>query len=172
MSGKLVCLMRHSEAVTELSEAVIRDFDKPLTDQGIHQLEYVRSFLKVHHFLPDLILCSPAVRTRQTLEWIREALGTDAQIVFDDELYGIKGDDLITKLLDLTDQKSTVLVIGHNPAISDAMQALLNRTDNSSIDVALPAKPSQLIIFHLNANTWSTLLTSKVQLDSAYAPEV
>lgn len=170
MPGKLICLMRHSEAVAELSETVTRDFDKPLTDKGIHELEHVRAFLKAHHFLPDLILCSPAVRTRQTLEWIEEALGTEAEVVFDQDLYGIKSEDLLDKLSNLSDQKSTVLIVGHNPAISDATQVLLNRCENHGLTVALPAKPSQLAIFHFNSNSWAHLNTAPMILESAHEP--
>lgn len=171
MPGKLICLMRHSEAVAELSETITRDFDKPLTDKGIHELEHVRAFLKEHHFLPDLILCSPAVRTRQTLEWIEEALGTDAEVVFDQDLYGIKSDVLFEKLSNLSDQKATVLIVGHNPAISDAIQVLLNRSDTHDLVVGLPAKPSQLAIFHFNSTSWATLNTESFRLESVYEPE-
>lgn len=171
MPGKLVCLMRHSEAVAQLSDSVARDFDKPLTDHGIHQLEHVRAFLKEHHFLPDLILCSSAVRTRQTLEWIQEALGTGSEIVFDDGLYGINADGLMQKLLELSNAKSTVLVVGHNPAISDAMQILLNLVEGSDGLVNLPAKPSQLALFRLHAPEWAALTAEKAELEALYEPE-
>jgi phosphohistidine phosphatase len=171
MPGKLVCLMRHSEAVAQLSDGVTRDFDKPLTDHGIHQLEHVRDFLKAHHFLPDLIVCSPAVRTRQTLEWIQEALGSGAEVVFDEELYGIKADALIRKLGDLPNKKSTVLVVGHNPAISDAMQTLLNLVKTGDVSIALPAKPSQLAIFRMQTTDWSALTAEKVEVETSFEPE-
>jgi phosphohistidine phosphatase len=171
MPGKLVCLMRHSEAVSQLSEVVTRDFDKPLTDHGIHQLEHVRDFLKAHHFLPDLILCSSAVRTRQTLEWIHEALGAGNEVVFDDELYGINAEGLIRKLSELSNNKSTVLVVGHNPAISDAMQILLNLVNITEAAVSLPAKPSQLALFRLQTSEWSSLTTEKAVLEASYEPE-
>lgn len=170
MPGKLVCLMRHSEAVAQLSDGVTKDFDKPLTDNGIHQLEYVRDFLKAHHFLPDLIVCSPAVRTRQTLEWIQEALGSGAEVLFDEELYGIKADMLIQKLGNLPSTKSTVLVVGHNPAISDAIQTFLNLMKSEAVSVALPAKPSQLAIFRMQTTDWSMLTSEKVELETSFEP--
>ena len=171
MPGKLVCLMRHSEAVAQLSDVITRDFDKPLTDHGIHQLGHVRDFLKAHHFLPDLILCSPAVRTRQTLEWIHEALGTGSEVVFDDELYGINADGLMRKLSELSDKTSTVLVVGHNPAVSDAMQILLNLVSITEAKVSLPAKPSQLALFRLQTSEWASLTTEKAVLEASYEPE-
>jgi phosphohistidine phosphatase len=163
--------MRHSEAVAELSETITRDFDKPLTDRGIHQLEGVRAFLKEHHFLPDLILCSSAVRTRQTLEWIQEALGTDAEIGFDDALYGISSEALIDKLTQLPHNKSTVLVVGHNPSISEAIQTCFNHSDAEEMPISLPARPSQLVIFHFDSQLWSSLKTDTLHLEAVYEPE-
>jgi phosphohistidine phosphatase len=171
MPEKLVCFMRHSEAVAQLSDVITRDFDKPLTDHGIHQLEHVRDFLKTHHFLPDLILCSAAVRTRQTLEWIHEALGTESEVVFDEGLYGINADGLLRKLSDLSNNKSTVLVVGHNPAISEVMQILLNLANVAEASVSLPAKPSQLALFRLHTADWMTLTTEKAVLEASYEPE-
>ncbi len=171
MPGKLVCFMRHSEAVAQLSDVITRDFDKPLTDHGIHQLEHVRAFLKKHRFLPDIVLCSSAVRTRQTLEWIHEALGTESEVIFDDELYGINADGLLRKLSELSNNKSTVLVVGHNPAISEVMQILLNLVNIADASVSLPAKPSQLALFRLNAEDWKTLTSEKAILEASYEPE-
>lgn len=171
MSGKLICLMRHSEAVTQLTESVTRDFDKPLTDAGIHQLGQVRDFFKSQQFLPDLILCSPAVRTRQTLEWVQEALGTGAEVVFDEEVYGIKAESLLRKLFELPNQKTTVLIVGHNPAISDAMQTFWNLVSNkNSVSLDLPAKPSQLAIFRTQATSWDRVLSEDVELSASYIP--
>jgi phosphohistidine phosphatase len=170
MQGKLVCLMRHSEAVAQLSDVVTKDFDKPLTDHGIHQLEHVRDFLKSHHFLPDLIVCSPTVRTRQTLQWIQEALGSEAEVVFDEELYGIKADALIRKLEGVSNTKNRVLIVGHNPAISDAMRTLLNLVENSDVSVTLPANPSQLAIFRIHTTDWAALTTEKVELETSFEP--
>lgn len=171
MPGKLICLMRHSEAVTQLSESVTRDFDKPLTDSGIHQLEHVRDFLKSQHFLPDLILCSPAVRTRQTLEWVQEALGTGAEVVFDEEIYGLKAESLLHKLFELPKQKSTILIVGHNPAISDAMQTFWNLVNNKDyVSLGLPAKPSQLAIFRTQVTSWDKVLSEEVELAASYIP--
>lgn len=172
MPGKTICLMRHSEAVTQLSETITRDFDKPLTDNGIHQLEHVRHFFKTHHFLPDLIICSSAVRTRQTLEWIQEALGAGAEVIFDEDIYGIKADGLLQKLSDLPTKKSTVLIVGHNPAISDTVQTFLNLIkSHDTVSLELPAKPSQLAIFRMRAATWQAITSEDVMLEAAYTPE-
>ena len=67
---------------------------------------------------PDLVLCSPALRTRETLERMSNALG-DAEVVVDDELYGADGDELLERLRAVDERFETVAVIGHNPGIHD-----------------------------------------------------
>lgn len=172
MPQKVICLMRHSEAVTELSDAVTRDFDKPLTDNGIHQLEGVRNTLKSLSFLPDLILCSPSVRTRQTLEWIQEVLGADVEVDFDDTLYGIDVAGLIAKIQQTSETKSSVLVIGHNSSISDAIQQFLNKTTDNNIaqKINLPVKPAQFVMFNMAATSWATILDESVSIEGVFEP--
>ena len=67
---------------------------------------------------PDLVLCSPALRTRETLERMSNALG-DAEAVVDEELYGADGNELLERLRAVDDRFETVAVIGHNPGIHD-----------------------------------------------------
>jgi phosphohistidine phosphatase len=72
---------------------------------------------------PDLVLCSPALRTRETLERMSNALG-DAEAVVDEELYGADGNELLERLRAVDDRFETVAVIGHNPGIHDLAIAL------------------------------------------------
>jgi phosphohistidine phosphatase SixA len=106
------------------------------------------------------------------LQWIQEALGSEAEVVFDEELYGIKADALIRKLEGFPNTKSTILVVGHNPAISDAMRTLLNLVENSDVSVTLPAKPSQLAIFRVRTTDWAALTTGKVELETSFEPDL
>jgi phosphohistidine phosphatase len=80
---------------------------------------YVRS--KAPHV--DLVLCSSALRTRETLERMTEAFG-DAEIVVEDELYGATDDELLERLRRVAEADETVAVIGHNPGIHDLAIAL------------------------------------------------
>jgi phosphohistidine phosphatase len=72
---------------------------------------------------PDLVLCSPALRTRETLDRISNAFG-DAEVVVDDELYGAGEGELLERLRAVDDRFETVAVIGHNPGIHDLAIAL------------------------------------------------
>jgi phosphohistidine phosphatase len=68
---------------------------------------------------PAQILCSPARRTRETLEGV--APGGEALI--ESELYSANASDLIERLHNVPEEVESVMVIGHNPA----MQTLVLR---------------------------------------------
>lgn len=172
MASKTICLMRHSEAVAELSaHNITKDFDRPLTDNGIHQLEGVRDQLKALSFLPDVVLCSPSVRTRQTLEWIQEVLGADVNVEFDEALYGIDVSALIEKLYNLEDDKQCILIVGHNPSISDVIQRFFNKVPNNEVlPINFPIKPSQFVVFNIDTNSWQNILDASVTVNGLFEP--
>jgi phosphohistidine phosphatase len=71
----------------------------------------------------DLVLCSSALRTRETLERMTDAFG-DAEIAVEDELYGATDDELLERLRRVAEADETVALIGHNPGIHDLAIAL------------------------------------------------
>jgi phosphohistidine phosphatase len=68
---------------------------------------------------PDVVLCSSAVRTRQTLDAILPSLGGDPVVEIEDELYGAWSDALLERIRAVPAAAGSALLIGHNPGISD-----------------------------------------------------
>ena len=67
---------------------------------------------------PELVLCSPAVRTRETLELVLPALAGVAVHV-EDELYGARSEALLERLRAVPEEIGSVMLIGHNPGLQD-----------------------------------------------------
>jgi phosphohistidine phosphatase len=65
---------------------------------------------------PALVLCSSAVRTRQTLDRILPALGSP-EVLIERRLYGASGRELLARLREVGEEADSVLMIGHQPAI-------------------------------------------------------
>ena len=65
---------------------------------------------------------SPARRTRETLEFVAEALPTSRTV--EQELYGADEEDLLLRLRKLPATVTAVLLIGHNPALQGLAVAL------------------------------------------------
>src|SRR5258706_10362911 len=59
-------LMRHAEATS--ADSATDDFQRPLTDHGRKSALRAARAMAVEHGAPQLIICSPALRTLQTAE--------------------------------------------------------------------------------------------------------
>ena len=107
---RTLILMRHASAGHPGAHS---DHERPLTPAGRGDAAAAGAWLRSTMPPVDAVLCSTAVRTRQTLA----AAGIDAPATFADELYGGGNGDILDQLAALPDAARTVLVIGHAPAI-------------------------------------------------------
>ena len=78
------------------------------------------------------MLCSSAVRTRETLDAILPALG-DPEVLIEDGLYGASADALLSRLQAVSDSAESVFLIGHNPGIGDLALALAGGGDEEAL---------------------------------------
>ena len=106
---RTLILLRHAHA--EAARPGHRDVDRRLDDRGEAEADGVGDFLRERGTSVDRVLCSPATRTRQTLE----RLGLDAPAEFVPLLYEA-GSEEILELVAATDVP-TVLVVGHAPGL-------------------------------------------------------
>ncbi|MEV0391849.1 SixA phosphatase family protein [Polymorphospora rubra] len=132
MTERSIVLLRHSKA--EQPDG-IADIERPLTDRGHADAGAAGAWLTGSDNLPDLVLCSPAKRTRQTWHAVAVAIAGTAgesgpgagapEVRYEQALYAGSAGDLLAVLRDAGDAYEAVLVVGHNPSISD-LSALLD----------------------------------------------
>ncbi|MFT7031002.1 MAG: phosphohistidine phosphatase [Marinoscillum sp.] len=108
-------LLRHGHAEHATN---IKDFDRSLTPKGASEVVALGSKLKAAGFLPDIVFCSPSLRTRQTAEILLSAIGSDIYVEFIDEIYEASVKTLFDTVVSADVNHYDVLLIGHNPAIS------------------------------------------------------
>jgi phosphohistidine phosphatase len=67
--------------------------------------------------VPDLVMCSAAIRTRQTADLVVREL--DGQLPIDSyqSLYGAETDTVLQYLREVDDGVKSVMLVGHNPTI-------------------------------------------------------
>jgi len=119
--AKTLYLLRHLKSSWD--DDTLADHDRPLAPRGRKAGKRMARYLKTAGVAPELVLCSSAVRTRQTLEAVRAALG-DAQLRFEEELYAASDEELLGVLRAVTPDVDSVLVIAHNPGLEDLAAAL------------------------------------------------
>jgi|SRR6185369_9105882 phosphohistidine phosphatase len=119
MSRTLV-IMRHAKA--EQPEST-EDFARPLADRGRRDAAEAGNWLAGEKLIPDLVLCSPAMRTRTTWHEVAIAMATavgggGSTVQYETDLY-YHGLGAALRLIRGVDPAvRTLLVVGHNPTVS------------------------------------------------------
>jgi phosphohistidine phosphatase len=121
--NKQLVLLRHAKSSWD--DPFIEDFDRPLAKRGRKAAERLTVWLKQHRVRPDLILCSPSARTRETLALIGGAFGTKVDTAFEKALYLAEPHELLARIRAVGDAVQCVMVIGHNPGMQELALALL-----------------------------------------------
>ena len=100
------------------------DFDRPLALKGQNDAGLLNKFLKNHKIIPDIILSSPAARTKETLEISLKDIVVSEKVFFKDELYHASIETVLN-LIQLSDEEiSSLMIIGHNPSMHNVFEQL------------------------------------------------
>ena len=122
MTRKHLLLMRHAK--TLLARPGQTDFERELAAKGERQCAIMRDWLNGQ--LPAgawQVLCSPARRTRQTWEQCQPQ-PVDCKVSHIDAIYGSSRSELIELLTEQLDDHNRIILVGHNPAISELVATL------------------------------------------------
>lgn len=119
---KRLLLLRHAKAATGSPRA--SDSDRPLNERGRKDAPRVGIEMQHRRYLPDLVLCSTALRTKETWEHVMPELDGSPAVRFLDELYLASAKAITDIVRKKGDDYPVVLVIGHNPGLEDCAQAL------------------------------------------------
>ena len=120
-------LVRHAKSAWD--DVSLADHDRPLAVRGEKALRGMREFLGRVEHPPDVVLCSSARRTVDTLHGFRAALPKQARIDVTDELYLASAHTLLTQLHGLDDKVRCAMLVGHNPGIEDLALFLVGSGD-------------------------------------------
>ncbi|MBV8955028.1 MAG: histidine phosphatase family protein [Solirubrobacterales bacterium] len=115
---RLLLVLRHAKSSWEDPE--LEDHERPLAPRGRQAAKLLRRWLRAQAIHPAVVLCSTALRARQTLELV----DPDGERIFEPGLYDASGAHLIERLRDVPDGVDSVMLVGHNPAVHDAVLAL------------------------------------------------
>jgi phosphohistidine phosphatase len=124
---KTLFLLRHAKS--SWKDKNLADFERPLSSRGRRASETMSALLKQEKVNPDLILSSPAVRARETVEIMVRAARLPATIRFDERIYEASATRLLEVVSQIEKEMRTVLLVGHNPGFEELITALTGRTE-------------------------------------------
>jgi phosphohistidine phosphatase len=114
-----VYVLRHAKSSWD--DPGLADHDRPLNERGRRAAKAMRRHLQEQGIAPDVVLCSSALRARQTLERLAPAL---ASSVVEPQLYGAGARTLLNRLRALPDGVDSVMLVGHNPGLQELVLGL------------------------------------------------
>lgn len=114
-------LLRHAKAE---HGGEIADHLRPLSLVGRRQAAGVGATLQAASVIPELVLCSSSLRTRQTWDLVRSSLGAQPTVEIGDALYSAGVRALLDVVRAVPSDVRTVLLVGHEPAVSESAATL------------------------------------------------
>jgi len=118
-------LMRHGIAAQHLDGPILRDYQRPLTEEGKVETRQVALGLKKLGARPDVIVSSPLVRARQTAEILAEVFGTTDALQITDSLAPGGSTSEVWKFLGQFQKANEAFLVGHEPDMTLLMTTLL-----------------------------------------------
>jgi phosphohistidine phosphatase len=122
---KRLLLLRHAKT-EQVNKDTPADAERQLTERGRNDAPMVGRALREKGYKPDLILCSPSMRTRQTLELTNAELQSSAKIEFVEAIYAAGAQKLLALFRGIPDSAASAMVVGHNPGFEDCAALLVD----------------------------------------------
>ena len=160
--SKTLILVRHS--IAENRSNSVSDINRPLTKEGRADSQKMANLLSKSRIKPDLIFSSSAIRASQTTEIFSTVLSIETKnIILSRKFYYCSAKTILDHIIGLPENIKCVLVVAHNPGISDLVRGLSSgRTsymDNTHV-----------IILEYDIDHWYQVADHKPSTFKSYRP--
>ncbi|MDT5099777.1 MAG: phosphohistidine phosphatase [Mycobacterium sp.] len=162
---RTLLLLRHAKSDYP---AGVADHQRPLAARGQREAALAGDWLRAHVPAVDAVLCSTATRTRETLARTR----IDAPVSYVDRLYDATPGVVIDEINGVDSEVATLLVIGHEPAMSSVALGLATpEGSNTTAAEHISTKfPTSAIAVLRTAEPWEQLTLSSAALVTFHVP--
>ena len=123
---KTIYIVRHAKSSWDM--AGIPDEKRPLLEKGKKRTKKVIDFFHEKKIKVDYIIASHAVRAHETAKILAHSLKYPQEdIKIDPHIYFADGDSIMNQFYDLPDRFKSVMIVGHNPSLTDFVNGFLNK---------------------------------------------
>ena len=157
---KRLFLLRHAKS--SWSDPSLEDHDRPLAPRGRKAGKLIRAHLRREQIRVGLVLCSSARRARETLELV----APPGEVQIERGLYGASADELLGRLRLVPEEVDAVMLIGHEPALSQ----LAIRLVGGASELAARKFPTAALATLTFTGPWGTLAPEQAALAAFITP--
>jgi len=161
---KRLYIVRHGKSSRD--DFSISDHDRPVTEKGKQKTKKIAAALKAKGVLPDLIVSSTAKRAKETALLLAHELDyPEDKIVFSETIYHAYDVSLLEELYGIDDAVESVMVVGHNPTLTDVVNIFAKEMIDN-----LPT--SAVAAIHFKTKHWEQIDTCRYKLDYILTPKM
>lgn len=160
---KTLILFRHGKSDWEAE--FDHDHERPINGRGRRSARTMGRFLQLAGRVPDRVISSSAVRARATAELAADAGDWGPEVEIDDAVYSATVLGLLEILRRLSDDDDSVMLVGHEPALSALAGQLIG---NGSIRVSTAA----MVCIDLDVGAWADVELARGELAWAVPPKL
>lgn len=161
---KTLYLVRHAKSSWNYPD--LRDDERPLLEKGKKRTKKVIDFLLEHDVTVDCIKSSHAVRALETAHIIAHALHFPLEeIQVEKQIYHANADRMFDQFYDLSDNISSVMMVGHNPTFTSFANYFLDK----KIDW-LPT--SGIVSISFETDTWNEIMSAARKTNFVVFPKM
>ncbi|MDG9715728.1 histidine phosphatase family protein [Streptomyces sp. DH24] len=147
------------------------DHERPLAPRGRRDAPAAGHALAEADLLPDLALCSTAVRARETWELAAGQWGTPPPVRHDPRLYAAGADELLAVVHEVPAGIATLLLVGHNPGLEDLVLGLAGDGLGDTLEQVRTKFPTSAVaVLAWHGTAWSALAPGTALLTSVTVP--
>lgn len=151
---KTLFIMRHGQKDT--SNLNVDDYDIEVTKKGLEDVKKISKLLKEKNVLPDLLVASPAKRTKTTAELVAKELGYSKNIMYNEVLFQAFVNEVIESITYTFDNVDTLMIIGHNPSLTALGVTLAGLKEKILM--------GEVVKIEFDCNSWTSIDKSNARL--------
>jgi len=153
---KTILLLRHAKS--DWSNPSLSDFERPLAKRGEKDAPRMGNVLLRLRCMPDLIVSSPAMRTKMTAQLVTMQSGYRDEIHWEDSLYGGGVFDFMDVLKRLPREIERPMLVGHNPGVEETISHLMTPgSDNPYGTMKIRIPTAGLVYLEADIANWNEL---------------
>jgi len=160
-------LLRHAKATPHIAE----DHSRMLAAKGRTDAARIGQYLHDEHLIPDLVIASDALRTRETAMLALKPFEPAIPLHLEPKLYLADAPALFKLLHQVSKTAKTFLAVGHNPGFHDLAHLLIGYGDRYAFARLKAKMPTcALAVIDFDVESWQSIQPRSGRLDRFITP--